>query len=44
MQDAADDNMDDNVMERDGAVDAAWEEEEKDFSESSTGTVEEGTR
>jgi hypothetical protein len=44
MQDVADDNRDDNVTARDGAVDAAREEEEEDFSYSSKGTVEEGTQ
>jgi hypothetical protein len=31
-------------MARDGAVDAAREEEEEDFSKSSKGTVKEGTQ
>jgi hypothetical protein len=38
----ADDNRDNDVMARDGAVDAAREEEEEDFSKFSKGRVKEG--
>ncbi len=44
MQDAADDYRDDNMTAREGAVDAAREEEEDDFSKSSKGMVEEATQ
>ncbi len=43
-QDAADDNRDNDVIGRDGAVDAAREEAEEDFSESSKGMAAEGTQ